>query len=614
MKIAFPGPEFYFFTFYILSFAVTFLLILGFSVRQKIPVRSVLLLLATVSLMTIIGSRLFTVPITDWGQVFNAGFSEKYSSRSGIGGLIFGLAGFIFAQKFLGLGKPIIDLYAWITPIGFGIQKIGCFLNGCCYGKPSDLPWSVQYPRGTNAHFHNWINNMIDENAAFSVNVHPVQLYEVIFFFAIAYLIWRTKKIWKKNSSILLFSLFLFFIFRFSIEFIRDPASSNFSNNMFLGVRLFQWGLLISGFVCGLILLINEKYLKPVIKQRLIVEPSLNKSIIYVLAGSVIIFIFHRLFSPFEMISFDLEFIPAIFFMVYHVFKSLTIAKFRLATASFFVLPLFLISQTFLPDSTKSVRSIKDFYMNEVKTYKRIDVGGSFGNISDELQYNPQQGQCGTTYTTEDYKHEFRLAGGGYSAITKQDNLITTKGIYLYGGTNKEMNLTRQQEKSFFLLGVNPYIKYDWNWVGIGMGMHLGNLRWVPLRPIDETTFNNGTKAFPIMPEGFVRLGRRDIIDIKYAYGFNSPATFPLLTSELSLGSGFGNKTGFSVRYGLLISQYNSFNQFFSAEGLVSKKIGLSLKYSFGPVEYYNLSNTPIDYKTTGRILFGVNYRFGFTK
>lgn len=105
MKIALPDPEFYFATFYVLSFAVTFMLIIVFSVRQKIPLRTVLLVLTTISLLTIIGSRLFTVPISDWNQIFSKGFSEKYPGRSAIGGIIFGLVGLIFSQKYFGLGN-----------------------------------------------------------------------------------------------------------------------------------------------------------------------------------------------------------------------------------------------------------------------------------------------------------------------------------------------------------------------------------------------------------------------------------------------------------------------------------------------------------------------------
>ena len=184
-------------------------------------------------------------------------------------------------------------------------------------------------------------------------------------------------------------------------------------------------------------------------------------------------------------------------------------------------------------------------------------------------------------------------------------------GINFFGGSNKEINLTTQYEKSYIIGGVNPYFILDRNWFGIGVGLHLGNLRWVPLNPINATTVDYGTKFSPIMPEGSLRLGRRDILDLKYTYGFNFPATFPFLVNEFSLGSGFGNKTNFSFRYGFMV--FNSgLNKFFSAEGLLNKQIGLTLKYSFGRSEFFNSSSALMEYKNAQRILFGVNYRFGF--
>jgi Prolipoprotein diacylglyceryltransferase len=475
------------------------------------------------------------------------------------------------------------------------------------------MPWSVQYPKGTNAHFHQWISGMIDENATFSSNIHPVQLYEMFFLFLIAFIVWRTRNFWKKKASALLFSLFLFFIFRFSIEFLRDPATSVFGNKIIFGVRLFQWLLLISGFVCALILFVNEKYFISRIIERSTINPSLGKSIIYIFILSVSIFVCHGLFSRFELVSLDLMFIPAILLMAYFVFKSLAKAKFRLAATSFFIVPLFLITQTFFPDSAKTTRSLKSFYQNEVKTYRRIDFGTSIGDYYNELQYNPHEGQCGTAYTTEDYKHEFRMAGAGISFISREGKITTTKGINLYGGSNKEMNFTTHQENSYFLFGVNPYVKYDLKWLGFGAGLHVGNLRWVPLSPINEITFNRGTRFSPIMPEASLRLGRHDILDLRYDFGFNFPTTFPLLAHGLSIGSGFGNKTNFDVRYGLELSNKNGFlQQFFSAEGLLSRQIGIRLKYSFGHASFYSYSSTLAEYKDFQRIQLGLNYRFGF--
>jgi prolipoprotein diacylglyceryltransferase len=611
MKIAVQDPGFYFALFYVLSFTVPLILVIVFSIKRKIPFRSVLLMLTTVSLLTILGSRLFFIPINEWPRIFSAGSDLEYPNRSAIGGMLFGLAGLIFSQKFLGIEDPILELYAWITPLGLGIQKIGCFINGCCFGEPTGLPWSVRYPTGTSAHFHQWISGTIETNAGFSTTIHPVQLYETVILFIIAFIVWRTRNVWKKKGSALIFTLCLFFIFRFLIEFLRDPSASNFGNKIYLGIRLFQWFLLVCGLLGSLALLVYEKYLRAGISQGLAIEPSLNKSIAYIIIISAAINVCHGLFSRFELISLDLKFVPAILFMAYHVFKSLARIKFRLAATSFFVIPLFLISQTFFPDSTKSNKSLKNFYQNEVTSYKRIDAGTSFGKFYNELRYNPHQGQCGTTYTSENYKHEFRLGGAGFALITQDEKAMTTKGINLYGGSDKETNLTTLKENSYFLFGVNPYIKYDLNWIGLGVGLQLGNLRWAPMNPIDSYTVKNGTKFSPVMPEASLRLGRRDILDLKYNFGFNFPAEFPSLINELSLGSGFGNKTNFSLRSGIEVS--NNENFFISAEGVVSKQIGVAIRYSYGRADLYDYSTSIMDSKHFQRILFGLNYRFGFS-
>ena len=42
-----------------------------------------------------------------------------------------------------------LDLVAVTIPIPWIAAKLGCFLNGCCYGKPCSLPWAVTFPQGS---------------------------------------------------------------------------------------------------------------------------------------------------------------------------------------------------------------------------------------------------------------------------------------------------------------------------------------------------------------------------------------------------------------------------------------------------------------------------------
>ena len=587
------------------------MLFIFFSNRLKIPLPSVLLLLTTVSLCTIIGSRLSTIPVSEWGQIIVSGRYEEYQSRYAVGGLLFGLAGLVLSQYFLRIDKSMLNLYAWITPIGFGIQKTGCFFNGCCYGKHSDLPWSIQYPIGTSAHYHQLFSGLIEKSSPFTLSVHPVQLYETILLFIISFIVWKSLKFWKKSWSALIFSLVLFFIFRFFIEFLRDPSSSNFETGYISGISMIQWFLLGLGIVCFIMLILNENKPGSVYADLPEHKTSLINPALYILSVSGVIYCFRGLFTPFELLSLNLKFIPAVILTAFYVFRSLKILRIRLATASFFAVPVFLATQTFLPDSTKTL-SYKDFY-SHVKSYKRIDLSTSFGNYYNNLNYNPHQGECGTTYTTEDYNYLYWITGGGFSDIKTEGKSTITKGINIYGGLLEENNITKQWEKKVFLFGVNPYIKYDLKWIGFGLGAHIGNIRWVPLEPIDKASFERGTRFFPILPEVLFRLGRRDILDFQYSYGFNSPTSIPVLLNEFSIGTGFGYRTDYNLRIGTAFSQ-NYFTKFISAEALVGKKLGLSFKYNFGGDNFYLSNNYIYNIERRGRFLFGANYRFGFKK
>lgn len=57
------------------------------------------------------------------------------------------LAWFIWRHKLPALAT--VDLFAPSVVLGMGIGRLGCFLNGCCYGGPSDLPWAVCFPQGS---------------------------------------------------------------------------------------------------------------------------------------------------------------------------------------------------------------------------------------------------------------------------------------------------------------------------------------------------------------------------------------------------------------------------------------------------------------------------------
>jgi len=610
MKIDISDPGYFFSLSYVMAFTVTFTLFIYFGIKSKLSIPKLLLMLTTVALFTIVGTRLTAIPLSEWGTAITSGSKGIHQDRYAVGGLIFGLAGLIICRHILNLDRALLNLYAWVAPVGLAIQKSGCFLNGCCYGSPSSLPWSVQYPVGTGAHFHHVASGLTDHGAAWSLSVHPVQLYEAILLLAVAFLVWRSQKYWRKGWSILIFSFSLFFLMRFMTGFLRDPDTFGGGTATYAGLAIQHWSLLLLTLLSMTSLFLNEKATHPLFKSIQIAEPSLRSLALFAILLSSAILFFRGLFTGFEWLSLTIRFIPAVVILIITVFRSVKPAKVRLATASFFFVPLCLTVLSVPPDTTSNT-SARNFY-KDVKSYKRLDFATSFGNFYSTTSYNPQEGECGTYYTEEDYQHIYRMGGAGFSKTRNDEKSAVTLGVNVFGGMNNESRISLERERNDFLWGVNPYIRYDLKWLGLGAGTHVGNIRWVPAGHINQSTFDRGTRFSPVLPEVLIRVGRRDWIDLQYNYGFNYPSSFPVNLHELSIGSGFSQATNYHLSAGLGITNNYSF-PFISGEALLNRSIGISAKYYFPGTDFY-MYETGTTLPRKGRLSFSLNYRFGFEK
>jgi len=103
--------------------------------------------------------------------------------------------------------------------LGYAVYRIGCFVNGCCFGTPTDLPWGVTFGPGTEAFAFQVAQGLIAPEAARTLSVHPTQLYHAVLgiasFLALVH--------WKGGpaGSRLALALVLYGIGRFAIEFFR---------------------------------------------------------------------------------------------------------------------------------------------------------------------------------------------------------------------------------------------------------------------------------------------------------------------------------------------------------------------------------------------------------
>ena len=129
----------------------------------------------------------------------------------------------------------------------FGRQ--GCFAAGCCWGKPTTLPWGVKFSE---------LGHQIT-GVPTDVHLHPTQLYESFaMLLAFFFLLWLHKRKRFDGQVILAYAL-LYSAIRFAIEFVRDdPRGDVFGLTSLTGLSTSQLISLVIG-IWALILLIRRR-------------------------------------------------------------------------------------------------------------------------------------------------------------------------------------------------------------------------------------------------------------------------------------------------------------------------------------------------------------------
>ncbi len=108
------------------------------------------------------------------------------------------------------------DLVAPGIILAQAIGRVGCTINGCCYGTPTSLPWGIGY-----AH---------PDSLAFGVSgVHPTQVYEIIFLLLLFGGVMLLKGRLKPDGSLFLVYLGGYSLWRFGIDFVREGTPFLFS-------------------------------------------------------------------------------------------------------------------------------------------------------------------------------------------------------------------------------------------------------------------------------------------------------------------------------------------------------------------------------------------------
>ncbi len=179
--------------------------------KKGIPAERIYDLGLALLLSGIVGARVVYVllnPDTEsWREilaVWNGGLSFH-------GGVIFAvLAGYAYLRRVNLPFWTCADLAAPSIALGYSVARIGCFLNGCCYGAPTSLPWAVRFREG----------------GVLTPPSHPTQIYASLASLLIFLILTRVEKLGRMPGFVFVSYLGLYGVYRFLIEFLRKGYSA----------------------------------------------------------------------------------------------------------------------------------------------------------------------------------------------------------------------------------------------------------------------------------------------------------------------------------------------------------------------------------------------------
>ena len=158
----------------------------------------------------ILGGRLGYVLFYKFGDYLAAPWKIFYvweggmSFHGGFLGVIFAM--WLFARSRHKRWLQITDFIGPLVPLGLAAGRIGNFINGELWGRPASVSWAMIFPQVDN------------------IPRHPSQLYEAFFEGPVLFLIlWLLRKRTRMPGELLCVFLVTYGLFRFSIEFLREP-------------------------------------------------------------------------------------------------------------------------------------------------------------------------------------------------------------------------------------------------------------------------------------------------------------------------------------------------------------------------------------------------------
>ena len=217
--------------------------------REKLDPEVILDMAFWVVFSGMVGARLFYC-YEYWGHEIKSLWDVVQYWKGGIvfyGGIVGGSIAFLVYRRYRPFPlRPYMDVMAPLIAVGTLFGRIGCFLNGCCYGDTCQLSWAVSFPKYSPPWAHQVSLGLIPENAQWSLAVHPTQLYAAIDGLVLLLLLSAYYPLRRRDGEVMGLLMITYPITRFFVELLRNDegvffAGMTISQN--ISVALFSAGL-----------------------------------------------------------------------------------------------------------------------------------------------------------------------------------------------------------------------------------------------------------------------------------------------------------------------------------------------------------------------------------
>jgi phosphatidylglycerol:prolipoprotein diacylglycerol transferase len=142
--------------------------------------------------------------------------------------------------------RAMADAVAPALALGSALGRVGCFLNGCCYGTPTSSPLAIGFPAGSPPWVRHIEQGLISPLAAHSLAVHPTQLYSALdALLLLALLTWFYPRR-RRDGEVMALLMVTYPLLRFANECLRGDEGAivaGLSAAQAISVGLFAAGI-----------------------------------------------------------------------------------------------------------------------------------------------------------------------------------------------------------------------------------------------------------------------------------------------------------------------------------------------------------------------------------